>query len=60
MAMREDIDRLEQRLADSKEANRKLADELREVKEELRHYQMAVSAVRWLWEQAQKQQPFQL
>ncbi len=32
----------------------------REQSTELRHYRMAVSALKWLWDQANQQIPFQL
>lgn len=40
-----------------------LKEEVRELKEELDHYRTAVSAVKWLWDQAIKiseKRPFQL
>ena len=38
----------------------KTKDELIAAKEELAHYRAAVSAVKWLWDQASKQREFQL
>jgi hypothetical protein len=60
MAMRDDLERCEFRLTEQIERNNCLEEKLQEAQEELRHYRAAVAAVKWLWDRANEQQPFQL
>ena len=53
----EDLDRENTKLFGKVES---LQAENRELREEVMHYRTAVSAVKWLWDQAGKQTPFQL
>lgn len=56
----ETIRSLEATLEKECNANDELKEKLQEVKEELAHYRAAVAAMKWLWDQAQSQRPFQL
>lgn len=60
MALKDDLARAEQTIERQGQQIGQLKDRIIGLEEELRHYRTAIAAVRWLWEQAAKQRPFQL
>lgn len=52
-ALVQEVQRLKGNIAAIKDMNQ-------ELKDELTNYRTAIAAVKWLWEQAEKQKPFQL
>jgi len=60
MALKDDLARAEKVIEEQQETIDKLKEELGDYKEEVQHYRMAISGVKWLWEQAAQQRPFQL
>ncbi len=55
-----EIEKLERLVTTKNRQIEALQDALREAQAELRHYQVAVSGVKWLWDKATQQTPFQL
>lgn len=60
MGMRTDLELAEKSIERLQEKINELHDKNLELREELNHYCVAVSAVKWLWDQSVKQPEFQL
>lgn len=56
----EEIARLERLFNREVEQHSETRQKLQEAKELIRHYETALSAVKWLWDQALSQRPFQM